>query len=256
MRVIIADDEPAALTSLEILLNTEPQVEIVATCINGIEAVKAITLYKPDLVFLDIQMPEMDGIEVLKTLDNSHLCCYVFVTAYDKYAVEAFNRSAVDYLLKPYDDERFFKSLKKAKQIILNKRTLESSLSLQKLIALIGDTDGFQRNYVKRLVSKSNGNTIVVAVDEIKFIEAQGNFVHLHTHNHVRVGNYTFKKLLQILDPDRFIQIHKSFIVCVDFIEIIEPYFHGDYILTLKDKDKTKLKLSRNFKPSLDLILN
>jgi len=257
MRIIIADDEPAALASLEILLSTESDVELVAKCTNGTEAAEAILVHEPDLVFLDIQMPEMDGFEVLRSLAHEYQCSYIFVTAYDHYAIEAFNCSAVDYLLKPYDDERFFKSLQKARQAVLSRNTSKSFLSAGQLISLIRGNYADQSAYAKKLISKTRGTMQIIPVKEIKYIEAQGNFVLLHTiHNEVKTGNYTFKKLLEILDPLQFVQIHRSFIVCTDLVASVEPYFNSDYTLILKDKEHTRLRLSRNFKSSLDAILN
>lgn len=253
IRIIIADDEPAALASLEILLGREKELTIVARCKNGLEATEAILLHKPDLVFLDVQMPDRNGFEVLDAVKEHHLCVYVFVTAYDQYAIKAFDQSAVDYLLKPYDDERFFKSLEKARQLLAGR---QSALFAERLISLIGHSKT-QEPYTRRLVSKINGNVSLIATQEVKYIESCGNFVQLHTlDSRVMPGNYSLKKLLLLLDPDQFIQIHKSIIVNIDSIALIEPHFHGDYMITLKDRQGTKLKLSRNFKSLVHQVLN
>jgi two-component system LytT family response regulator len=248
IRTVLADDEPAALASMEILLSKRQDVEVIARCKDGKEAAEAIMTLQPDLVFLDIQMPEMNGFEVLEIIKEDFIPAIVFVTAFDHYALKAFEKSVVDYLLKPYDDERFYASLDKAKEIIAA-RKIESQI--QRLEMLLRN---FQKQgYLKKLTIKNNGRITFVPVESILSIESEGNFVKVHAQTGIKLANYTFKQLLEILDPKLFVRIHKSHIVNIDWIEMIETHFHGDYHIILKDG--SALKLSRNYKESLDRIL-
>jgi two-component system LytT family response regulator len=252
IRTIIVDDEPAARESVRILLSQKSDVKIVAICKDGKEAAEAIANLKPHLVFLDIQMPGMDGFEVLETIDEDFLPAFVFITAFDQYAIKAFEKSAVDYLLKPYDDDRFYKCLEKARQVIRTQSMQTQLQRVEDLLTSLQTTLPIQ--YKKKLISKVNGQITFVPVEIIFNIESEGNFVKLHTQDGVKLANYTFKQLEQILDPSQFVRIHKSNIVNINCIETMESYFHGDYIITLKSG--SKLKLSRNYKESLDHILN
>jgi two-component system, LytTR family, response regulator len=254
IRVIIADDEPAARASMEILLSKEKDIELVCSCCDGKEAIEAINGLQPDLVFLDIQMPEKNGFEVLEEINIEPVPAIVFVTAFDQYAIRAFEKSAIDYLLKPYDDERFYQSLQRARKLIEAFQLQQQNSSLIHLLAFLKQSPSGTMQYSKRLTVKSNGKISFIPVDSIHFIESEGNFVKINTQSGLKAGNYTFKQLDLLLDPEKFIRIHKSFIVNVDQIEMIEPYFHGDYQVLLKDG--SKLKLSRNYKHSLDRIAN
>ncbi|HEY8937861.1 MAG TPA: LytTR family DNA-binding domain-containing protein [Cyclobacteriaceae bacterium] len=247
---IVADDEPAARESVRILLSQKADIEILAICKDGKETAEAIINLRPHLVFLDIQMPCMDGFEVLEAID--YMPAFVFVTAFDQYAIKAFEKSAVDYLLKPYDDERFYKSLEKAKQAIQTQNVQTQLQRVENLLTSFQTTSPIA--YKKKLISKNNGQITLVPVETIFNIESEGNFVKIHTQQGIKLGNYTFKQLEQILDPSQFVRIHKSNIVNIHWIEMMESHFHGDYIITLKNG--VKLKLSRNYKESLDHIIN
>jgi two-component system, LytTR family, response regulator len=250
--VLIADDEPAARRSLEVLLGSKPEVEIKCICKDGREVVDAIIKYRPDLVFLDIQMPEMDGFEVLEAVRPIYLPAFIFVTAFEHYAIKAFEKSAVDYLLKPYDDERFNISFDKAFQLISNRNVLQRLQQVESLLSFINNQSSI--TYSKKLSIKNNGRISFISVEHIKYIESKGNFVKIHAATESKLASYSFKELETILDPHKFVRIHKSFIVNCDEIEHIEPYFHGDYILILKSGDQ--LKLSRNYKEALERIIS
>lgn len=252
IRTIIADDEPAARESIRILLSQKSDIEIVAVCSNGKEAAEAIMTLRPHLVFLDIQMPEMDGFEVLEVIEEDIMPAFIFVTAHDQYAIKAFEKSAVDYLLKPYDDERFYKSLEKARHTLQAQSVLDQLQRVEDLLTALQLTSPVA--YKKKLITRHNSQITFVPTDTIFTIESEGNFVKLHTQTGMKLGNYTFKQLEQMLDPSQFVRIHKSTIVNIQFIEMMEPHFHGDYFITLKNG--AKVKLSRNYKESLDLILS
>ena len=252
IRTLIADDEPAARASIEILLQSEPDIDVIGSCGDGLTTLKVIESLKPDLVFLDVQMPELTGFEVLEALGADALPAIVFVTAFDQYALKAFDNSAVDYLLKPYDDERFYQSLRKARRQLARAEVEATSMNFAHLLEILKSTTP-RSSYLQRLTVKNSGRISFIPVDNIIFIESEGNFVKINMAGGIKAGNYTFKQLETMLDPNKFLRIHKSFIVNLDYIEIIEPYFHGDYTVILNNG--TKLKLSRNYKASLDRIM-
>lgn len=253
IKIIIAEDEPSARASMEILLGQVRDVEIVASCRDGKEALAAIYEHRPELVLLDIQMPEMDGFEVIKALQGQEepLPVFIFVTAYDQYAIKAFEQSACDYLLKPYDDERFFLSLEKARKMLQAQQIQQQWQQFEKLFQVLpsGPLPSAQEKRPSRLTLKSQKRISFVEVAEITYIESEGNFVKIHTREGMKVGNYTFKQLQELLDPQKFVRIHKSFMVNTDHIQYLEPHFHGDYFVFLKGGHK--LKLSRSYKESL-----
>jgi len=250
MKVIIVDDEPGVLDTLEYLLSADQDLEVLARCSSGAEATQAILSLRPDLVYIDVKMPDMGGFQVMEAVNGMPQSNFIFSSMDDSCAAKAFEKSAIDYLLKPFETNRFYASLKRAKKLVLLKKNEQQQDQFKNLLHLLKGRDLEQSNYTKRLTSKHNGKLSVISVDEIKFIEANGNFVHINTIGDAYMGNYTFKKLITMLDPEKFVQIHKSFIVNIDFIHTLEPYFHGDYILVLKEK--TKLKVSRSFKEVLE----
>jgi len=251
IKTIISDDEPAARESIQALLKSCDDVDVVAICKDGKETAEAILELKPDLVFLDIQMPELNGFDVLETVKDSFIPAFIFVTAFDRYAIKAFEKSAIDYLLKPYDDERFYQSLEKAKQWIQARNRHEQFNRVESVLAAL-ETPA--EKYVKRLISKHQSQITLIPVDTIFAIESEGNFVKVHMTSGTKTANYTFKQLSEILDPKTFVRIHKSHIINRDFVEKVEPYFHGDHFVFLRGG--TKIKLSRNYKEALETILN
>jgi two-component system LytT family response regulator len=251
IRTVIADDEPAARESVQALLKARQDTDVIAMCKDGKETAEAILELKPDLVFLDIQMPELNGFEVLEVIKDSFLPAFVFVTAFDRYALKAFEKSAIDYLLKPYDDKRFYQSLEKAKQWIYVRNNEKRLERIENVLALLQNP---VEKYVKRLIAKNQGQITFIPVETVLTIESEGNFVKVHTSSGMKMANYTFKQLSEILDPKIFVRVHKSHIVNRNFVEKVEPYFHGDHFVILKGG--SKIKLSRNYKASLDVILN
>jgi len=251
IRAIIADDEPAARTSLQILLSKREDVEILALCSDGRETVAAILNFKPDLVFLDIQMPELNGFEVLRAIQRSDLPAFIFVTAFDQFALQAFQESAVDYLLKPYDDERFYESLDRAKKQLTSHQLQDR---LKRIEHLLESMQGPAALYATKLTVKTSQAVSFVPIDAIMVIESEGNFVSVRTKDGTRTADYTIKQLLEILDPKKFVRIHRSHMINIDFVEGLEPYFHGDYYVILNNG--AKFKLSRNYKESFDRAMN
>jgi two-component system, LytTR family, response regulator len=245
MRVCVIDDEPIACRKIQGLLKDDAEVEVIRVCSNGEEASEAIRKLLPDLVFLDVQMPSMDGFEVLDSLQDMENMPYViFVTAYDRYAIRAFEVHALDYLLKPFDKKRFVDALKRAKTQIAQNATKSNTHDVK---GLLEDTKVHPRS-LERLVI----NNRVVRVDEIDWIEAQGKYSSVHTRQDaylVREGMSSFESEL---DSKQFVRIHKSTIVNVDRIEHIQPMFHGDYRIILRDG--TVLTVSRRYRQKLDEI--
>lgn len=248
IRTLIVDDEPLARRNLRLLLEKDPQIEILDECRNGREAVKAIKNSSPDLIFLDIQMPEMDGFEVLAKVGAEQIQSIVFVTAFDQYALKAFEVHALDYLLKPFDDVRFQGALQAAKSQIEQK---EINKIGKKLLALLEEREsrleqpGQQKTYLTRLMIKLANRVVLLKVNEIDWIEADGNYAKLHVGRKSHLLREKMHDLEAQLDPERFVRIHRSAIVNLDRIKELHPHFNGDYIVVLEDGSQLKLSRSR-----------
>lgn len=256
IRTLIIDDEPLARRNLRLLLEKDPQIEILEECRNGREAVKAINTLSPDLIFLDIQMPELDGFDVLARVGTEHIQAIIFVTAFDQYALKAFDVHALDYLLKPFDDERFAHALERAKSQI---EAREIDRLSKRLLALLEEREGErnsskqQQNYLTRLMIKISGRVMLLKVDEIDFIEADGNYAKLHAGRKSHLLREKMHDLEARLDPAKFVRIHRSVIVNLDRIKEMHPHFNGDYVVVLEDG--RQLKLSRARRENLEMRL-
>jgi two-component system LytT family response regulator len=250
IRTLIVDDEPLAREGLQALLQKEEDIELVGQCQDGKEAVKAINKKKPDLVFLDVQMPELDGFGVLEKFDLNELPTIVFVTAYDKYALRAFEVHAVDYLLKPVDGERFRATLDRVRLQLELKKT---NAVPRKLTALLEDLAS-KKKTLDRLVVKTGGRIFFLKTDEIDWIEAAGDYVKLHIGTAAHLVRETLTELESKLDPERFLRIHRSTIVNLDRIKEMQPMFYGDYVVILRSG--TQLSMSRTYKEKLAKMLD
>jgi len=254
IRTLIVDDEPLARRNLRVLLEKDPQIEIVDECGNGREAVKAINTLSPDLIFLDIQMPEMDGFDVVERVGPEQIQAIIFVTAFDQYALKAFDIHALDYLLKPFDDERFAHALRRAKSQI---EAREINRLSKRLFALLDERERLtstpQKNYLTRVMIKSSGRVLLLKIDEIDFIEADGNYVKLHVGRKSHLLREKMHDLELRLDPAKFVRIHRSVIVSLDRIKEMHPHFNGDYIVVLEDG--RQLRLSRTRRENLEARL-
>jgi two-component system LytT family response regulator len=231
LRVLIVDDEPLAREKLRTLLQKEPDVEIAGECRDGAEAVTAIARITPDLVFLDVQMPEVDGFGVLEALPPRALPAVIFVTAYDRYALKAFEVHALDYLLKPFDRARFQKALFRARAEL--ERDRRGGALDQRLRALLKDLNQ-KRPYAQRLVIREAGRVFFLRVEELDWIEAAGNYARLHAGGDTHLMRETMKALETRLDPDRFVRIHRAAIVNLDRVKELRPGFRGEYVVVLK----------------------
>jgi two-component system, LytTR family, response regulator len=255
IRALIVDDERMARKRLRTLLAKEADVEVIGECENGSAAIDAIRGERPDVVFLDVQMPELDGFDVLRALREEERPLVVFVTAYDQYAVEAFRVNALDYLAKPFDRARFDETLRRVRRQIAMVRegspTAEAELH-QKLSALLAHVERLDRGerYSQRLMVKHGGRVTFLRVDEIDWIEAAGNYVKVHAGPSVHLLHESLVSLAERLDPAQFARVHRSTIVNLDRIREVQPWFHGDSIMILRDG--TRLTVSRTYRASLD----
>jgi two-component system, LytTR family, response regulator len=242
IRVLVVDDEQWARRRMVALLASRPDVEVIGECAGGAEAVLAIQDLSPDLVFLDVQMPDLDGFEVLHAIDPAHLPLVVFATAYDDYAVRAFEAHALDYLLKPFGERRLQETVDRAG------RDLERSRAAQRLSSLIRGLaqDG---RYLRRLVVKAGARIVFLRTGEVDWFEAAANYVCLHCHGREYLVRGTIASLEGRLDPDRFLRVHRSIIVNLDRVRELPAGARGEAALTLADG--TSLPVGRRFRSRL-----
>lgn len=239
LSVLIADDEAPARRKLARFLTGHPDVQIVAEASNGIDAVDLIAMTKPQVVFLDINMPDLDGLGVAEMLARSDAPpAIVFVTAFDHYAVKAFETNALDYLLKPYDRERFDKALARVRG------SLEARPDRTQLAQTLSELRNEER-FVRRLLIPNDGRSFFVAAREIARLESDGNNVRVHTPRGVHALRSTLESLEARLDPAQFARVHRSHVVNIDEIAEIHPWFHGDYKILMRDG--TEIAWSRRY---------
>jgi len=261
LQVLVVDDEPLARSGMTTLLEKDPELDVVAECGNGRTAVEAILELQPDLVLLDIQMPEMDGFEVLRAVGTERMPPVVFVTAYDQFAVRAFEVNALDYLLKPFDDDRFARAIDRAKQSIRRPDVGELSKRLFRLLEAAERTtanhsaasDRGTGPHLTRLVVRDAGRVFFVRTDEIDWIQAASYYVKLHVQGTVHLLRETMNSLESRLDPTAFFRVSRSAIVNLDRVKEIQPYTHSTHVVILKDG--TRVKLSKTRKEGLEELL-
>lgn len=245
IRTVIVDDEPLARGRVRRVLADETDIDIIGEFGDGKTALNAIRELKPDLVFLDIQMPEMNGFEIVRALDAGSLPAIIFVTAYDQYALQAFDLYALDYLLKPFDRKRAKRAVERAREHIRSRERGEMDERLMSLVAGLKP----DRKYLERLVIRSTGRIFFLKTEEVDWIEASGNYLKIHVGRETHMIRETMNSLESKLDPSKFIRIHRSTIVNIDRIRELHPMFSGDYSVLLRDG--TELALSRNYRESL-----
>ena len=258
IRVLIVDDEPLARRRIRSLLEGDPDVTLVGECGNGLDAVEAIRDEAPDVVFLDIQMPELDGFGVVREVGTSAVPVVVFVTAHDEHALEAFSVHALDYLLKPVERERFHSALDRAKAQLRGRGRAgaapeaESSQLAPRLEALLRHLDAEQR-FPDRMAIKTDGRVIFVRTEDIDWIETAGNNLKIHVGREVHLLRATMSRIEQRLSPRRFLRIHRSILVNLDRVRELQPWFQGDYVVILKDG--TRLTSGRSYRGALRVLL-
>ncbi len=258
IRAIIVDDEPAARRGIRLLLERDGGVDVVGEAGTGSEAAELIRREKPDLAFLDVQMPGGDGFEALAEVGPEAAPAVVFVTAYDEHALRAFEVNAVDYLLKPYDDLRFGAALQRAKSEVRRRQADQVNARLTQLLDYLQQNGraapaGRDEPAGDRILLKSSGEIFFLKADEIDWIEAEGDYMKFHVGGRAHLMRETMARLEARLDPKRFIRIHRSTIVNIDRLRKLSPSFAGEYAVILHDG--TKLKLSRGYHERIAALL-
>jgi two-component system LytT family response regulator len=244
-KALIVDDERLSRQRIRRLLAFEPECEITGECANGSEALRVLERERPDILFLDVQMPELDGFEVVRAIEQSRPLI-IFTSAFDEYALRAFDVHAFDYLLKPFDRRRFRESLQRAKTQLARER---SGSPDDRLLALF-ETFAHRNKTPDRVAVRSNGRVVFVKVEEIDWVEASDNYVCLHCGKDIHVLRETMAQVEARLDPARFLRVHRSAIVNLDRIRELQPWFRGDYRVILRDG--TELTLTRSHREKLE----
>lgn len=249
--VLIVDDEALARDTIRLLLEDVHDMRVVAEASDGPGAVEAIRNHAPDLVFLDVQMPGLTGLEVISEVGVARMPPVVFVTAFNEYAVKAFETSAIDYLVKPFSDDRFEAALQRARNQVQQLKRADLEGRLRQLLNETR-TASAAGNSLRFMVKERNSIRFVEASD-IDWVEAAGDYVILHCGDEKSMIRETMAGMEKKLPSDRFVRIHRSSIVCIPSVREIKPYFHGDYIVYLKDG--RELKLSRRYWPKVEQVL-
>jgi two-component system LytT family response regulator len=250
IRVLIVDDEPIARRGVRYHLRGEADVEVVGECGDGAAAIAAIAELAPDLVFLDVQMPEVSGLDVVEAVGAERMPAVVFVTAFDAYAVQAFDVHAIDYVLKPIDRERFRLAVARARERLARPR---DDVRARIVAALDELGRAAPRRYSKRLAIKSDGRVRLVEVGDVDRIEAAGNYVEVHSGPRTHLMRETLTSIETRLDPERFVRVSRSAIVNVDRVCELRPMFNGDFVVVLRDG--AEIPGSRRYRQSIDALI-
>jgi two-component system LytT family response regulator len=255
IRTILVDDEPLAIQGLQLRLAKHDDVEIIETCSNGREAIRAIKTHKPDLVFLDIQMPGFDGFSVIQGLMEVEPPLFVFVTAYSDHAIRAFEAQAMDYLMKPVEEDRLADTLDRVRNRLAEKRGAEEVGRLKEVLAEVapdavdveGVEDAHSSNRYEKLINiKDRGQIFRVDVDTIEKIDAAGDYMCIYTGDNTLILRETMKDLEKRLDPRRFQRVHRSCIVNLDLVRQVKPHTNGECFLVLDSG--SQVKVSRSYR--------
>lgn len=242
IRAFLVEDEPLAREKLRTMLRKDSEIEIVGEAANGKQAVEGIEQHQPDLLFLDVQIPGMDGFRVLETLKVEKLPVIIFVTAYNQYALKAFEFYALDYLLKPFDRQRLTKAVDRAKTHIRKDRGTQLNEGILELLRELKE----KPKHLSRIAIRTDGRVFFVKAEEIDWIGAEGNYVSLHMGKESYLLRETITNMEGQMDPTRFLRIHRSTIVNIDRVKELQPWFHGEYRVLLRDG--TQLVLSRSYR--------
>jgi two-component system LytT family response regulator len=258
IRTIIVDDEPLGRSRIAALLEDEDDIEIVAQCSDGAEALHVIGELKPQLLFLDIQIPGLTGFELLRSLDHDNPPVVIFVTAHDEFAIQAFDVHALDYLLKPFDDERFYQALARARVRLHDHDASALRRGLRDFVRQSNGNSGPApsdrgRRLLTRIVVKDGDRILFLKVDDVDWIEAADYYAKIHVAGSTYMIRETLANLEDQLDPERFVRIHRSTIVNLDRVQEMQPWFHGAFVVILVDG--TELRLSRSRREHLQTRL-
>lgn len=250
IRTIVADDEPAARARIAKLVARDADLELVAECRNGSETIEAVARFKPDLIFLDVQMPQASGFEVVEKLGNGKAPFIVFVTAHDQYALKAFNVNAVDYLLKPYDDDRFYSSVEKAKKWMDMRM---SSKLTGKLMDLMRQHMQANSEFTEHFTIRDRGHERKVPVSELLYLRAEGNYLHLQLKDRHFLFRQTMNAVETELDPERFLRVHRSYILNIAHIRSHRYTGNNEFIFSMANGEH--IMSGRSYKERIDKLL-
>jgi len=258
IRVLVVDDEPLARSGMRRLLERDREVTVVGECADGRTAIEQVHRLEPDLILLDIQMPEADGFEVIREVGPDRMPRVIFTTAFNQFAVRAFEVNALDYLVKPFDDDRFTAALQRAKNALATAEVGDLGRRLASLLATSGSLPGPAvspptESYPPRLVVRDQGRSLFVRVDELDWVEAADYYVKLHVGRQVHLLRETMSAMEGRLDPARFVRVHRSAIVNLDRVKEIQPYFHDEHVVILQCG--TRVRLSRSRRLRLETLL-
>jgi two-component system LytT family response regulator len=266
IRTVIVDDEELARRGIELRLKAHPDIEIVAHCANGREALEIVGAEQPELMFLDVQMPGLSGFEVVKKLSQDALPLVVFVTAYDRYALDAFDTQALDYLLKPVDEARLAQTLDRVRKELHQHSTIARHEQMLKLLEQVDGANYLDRHdlvaqmrtvneprYATILPIRTENETVRLQVSQIDWIDAAGDYMCVHAQGNTYVLRETMKALESVLDPARFARVHRSTIVNIERISRLRPHMNGEFFLTLSSGQE--LKLSRSYRDRIEQLL-
>ena len=245
IRALIVDDEPLAREWVRSAIAEDPELEVMGECGDGFEAAEAIRRLKPDLVFLDVQMPGLDGFGVLEALTPEEIPAVVFVTAFDQYAVRAFEAQAVDYLMKPFSKERVEEAVRRVRELVKGKSLEDFRESISRIVEKIRR----DRSFPEWVLLKCDGKNVFVKVKDIDWIESSRNNVRIHVGTTLYLLHETTSAIASRLDPKKFLRIHRSAIVNIERIKELHPWFNGDYAVILRDG--TQLTLSSSYRDRL-----
>ena len=248
IKAIIADDESLARDVVRHYLKEYPFIEIIAEAKNGVDTLNTVLKKQPDLLFLDIQMPDIDGFEVIQSLNTEEMPLIIFVTAYEKFALKAFEVSAVDYLLKPFDKERFDQALQKVLQFSQKEEKLQRNIQqlLSSYEKMLAASNKPSEEYLKKILIKESRRLFFVPIDEVLYFEAAGDYITLFTADKKHIIHESMQRLEKKLDPDQFLRIHRSTILNTSFIKEFQPHFNGEYHIVMKNG--ATLKMSRTYR--------
>jgi two-component system LytT family response regulator len=256
IRALIVDDEPLARKGVAQLLDAVDDVTVVGEAADGPQAVEQIREQEPDLAFLDVQMPEMTGLEVVREVGADQMPVTIFVTAYDEYALDAFEAQALDYLLKPIDEERFAEALDRARTQIRQAEASALGDQLRGLLRQYAEEDDTEEDApppIERFTVRSRNRIYFVDAEDVQWIESEGDYVALHDGEETHLVRRTMKELEDRLDPDRFLRVHRSYIVNTNYVEELRPLDHGTYRLIMAAG--TPLKSSRGYSENVEALI-
>jgi two-component system LytT family response regulator len=249
IRTVIVDDMDLARSRTRRFLTTDPEIEIICECSGGREAINAINNLKPDLVFLDVEMPEVSGFDVLDAIRVEPMPAVIFVTAYDQFTLRAFNVHALDYVLKPFDQARLKRSLERAKRALRQTKQTDINEQLQSVLHNAKP----EPKFLKRIAVKSGERTVFLPVNDIDWVSTAGNYLELHVGKQTHLIRERMCELETKLDPTKFVRIHRLSLINIERIKEMQPLFNGDYVVILHNG--TQLTLSRTYREKLFALI-